>query len=322
MSNHYLTWWNLENVYDSQGSTHRPAWAEMEWRKELQGWTAEVLQKKLDNLTSIIHRINNAKGPDLLGVCELENQHVADLLLAQLQTPHRNYKIAMTEGEGVYGVDLAIIYDANRYTLVDKVVSWKVQERAFSPSLLHAHFMTENGATLDVILNHWPGRSSGIEASEPYRIMAADTLRFRMEEVQKLRGKNAPVIVMGDFNDEPTDRSLSEYALSVRHRNKVNFGQHPYLLNMMLPLLGKREGSFVFNAEPLIPDQILLSRGFTNQQTVFSVEDDSINLEKFADLTEGRYDQPTRFGRPSNKKIFNPKGFSDHLPISITFSEN
>ena len=39
--------------------------------KELNGWTASVLNKKLGQLASIIKQMNAGNGPDILGVCEV-----------------------------------------------------------------------------------------------------------------------------------------------------------------------------------------------------------------------------------------------------------
>jgi hypothetical protein len=39
----------------------------------LKGWTAAVLDKKLQQLAAIIQQFNQGRGPDILGVCEVEN---------------------------------------------------------------------------------------------------------------------------------------------------------------------------------------------------------------------------------------------------------
>ncbi len=40
-------------------------------------WTEDRLDKKMYNLARVIRLMNDGKGPDLLGVCEVENQNVA-----------------------------------------------------------------------------------------------------------------------------------------------------------------------------------------------------------------------------------------------------
>ena len=56
--------------------------------------------------------------------------------------------------------------------------------------------------------------------SEPYRMMAGETLSYFMERILEIRGE-IPKVVMGDFNDEPFNRSLMNYDLSTSRIRKV-----------------------------------------------------------------------------------------------------
>jgi len=80
MKTHYISWWNLENLFDTLNSENRPAWLAKELSGELKGWTNEVLEKKLENLSSVIKQINSNNGPDILGVCEVESEFVIQKL--------------------------------------------------------------------------------------------------------------------------------------------------------------------------------------------------------------------------------------------------
>jgi hypothetical protein len=48
------------------------------------GWTPAFRDRKIAQLASVIAQMNNGAGPDLLGVCEVENRHVLDMLVAEL----------------------------------------------------------------------------------------------------------------------------------------------------------------------------------------------------------------------------------------------
>jgi len=72
-----------------------------------------------------------------------------------------------------------------------------------------------------LIGNHWPARSAGQYLSEPYRMIAGETLSYYLDRIQDIRGEDTPIIVMGDFNDTPYDRSLTEYALSTVSKKKI-----------------------------------------------------------------------------------------------------
>ncbi len=60
--------------------------------------------------------------------------------------------------------------------------------------------------------NHWPSRIGGEKDSAPYRMLTGETLSYWMEQILEIKGKDAAVLVMGDFNDEPNSDSLEKYA--------------------------------------------------------------------------------------------------------------
>ena len=44
----------------------------------------KFLTKKLENLAQVIKLMNDRQGPDLLGICEVENQQIAQKLLEKV----------------------------------------------------------------------------------------------------------------------------------------------------------------------------------------------------------------------------------------------
>jgi hypothetical protein len=84
---YYVAWWNLENLFGEENS---PRWTEncnARSARVLAGWTPARRDRKVSQLASVIAQMNNGPGPDLLGVCEVENRFVLDLLVATLATP-------------------------------------------------------------------------------------------------------------------------------------------------------------------------------------------------------------------------------------------
>jgi len=75
MSDHYVAWWNVENLFDHATAT-RPDYLRSKLRGELVGWTAAVRDAKIAQLASVITQMNTQRGPDILGVCEIENATV------------------------------------------------------------------------------------------------------------------------------------------------------------------------------------------------------------------------------------------------------
>lgn len=72
-----------------------------------------------------------------------------------------------------------------------------------------------------VIGNHWPSRIGGELDTEPYRITEAETLSYWNERIARIHGNETPVIIMGDFNDEPHNRAITKYALATNNTTEV-----------------------------------------------------------------------------------------------------
>ena len=321
MKTHYISWWNLENLFDTLNSENRPAWLAKELSGELKGWTNEVLEKKLENLSSVIKQINSNKGPDILGVCEAESEFVIQKLIKKLNIPNRKYEVVHIDSKDKRGIDIAFIYDELKYTFDGKMFHYEVLKRSATRDILQAGFITKNNNRLILIGNHWPSRSGGEYKSEPYRMMAGETLSYWLKKIMEIHGDKTPVIVMGDFNDEPFNRSLVEYALSTNNRKKVIYGRNPYLYNLMWKLFGEKKATYVFNSSLQIIDQFLVTKGLLLSSSMFSCDESSVRIEAFNGMIKGRYNTPIRFGRPSKKRSFNLNGFSDHLPISFVVKE-
>ncbi len=117
---------------------------------------------------------------------------------------------------------------------------------------------------------------------------------------------------MGDFNDEPFNRSVTYYALSTNNSNKLKRARNPKLLNLMWPLLARGNATYYYKQGEIL-DQFMISKGFLFNKSKLSVKENSVKIEKFSEMS--KRGKPQRFGRPSKK--YNKNGFSDHYPISL-----
>ena len=80
-STYYVAWWNLENLFDEENSPRRTEKLQRAIGADLAGWTPARRDRKVSQLASVIAQVNGGAGPDLLGVCEVENRFVLDLLV-------------------------------------------------------------------------------------------------------------------------------------------------------------------------------------------------------------------------------------------------
>ena len=199
----YIAFWNVENLFDTVDD---PAVVKDEEftptaRKK---WTAERLAKKLKDLSHVIADMNAGRGPDVLGLCEVENRFVIEELIKALARPDRDYAIVHKDSPSGRGIDCALIYDR------------KVLELASADFLLvhdHTREIVEaelkvGGDSLFVFVNHWPAR--GGDPAGKGRVQAAKVLRKRIDAIQK-HNAGADILVLGDLNDHPDDPSVREH---------------------------------------------------------------------------------------------------------------
>ncbi|MCP4459557.1 MAG: endonuclease/exonuclease/phosphatase [Cytophagales bacterium] len=251
-------------------------------------------------------------------VCEVENAHVLNQLIAAVSC-RSAYKLIHHDMKDQRGIDVAFIYDREKYTFVEsEFFHHSVIKRYPTREIVQATLkMRTTGMELILVGNHWPSRSAGQFESEPYRIITGETLSYFVQRIQEVKGKGAAIIVMGDFNDEPHSRSLTNYALSTMNRDKVVYARNPVLYNLMWNLLGERMGSYVYSGVSMMLDQFLVSKGIAKKSGAFGLDEKEVKVEIFPEMVSGRYDTPIRFGQSKP----NLEGFSDHLPISFVLGE-
>jgi hypothetical protein len=319
MPDYYVAFWNVENLFDVVNSSRRTDKLRRVLAGELTGWTAGVLNRKVRQLASIIRQMNQGRGPDILGVCEIENEYVLRLLLDNLNISGRNYDIAHHDMSDHRGIDVAFIYDRNSFT-AEAQFSHYIIKRTATRDLFQVNFRTAGSNLLNVIGNHWPARLGGQYASEPYRIIAGETLAYFHQRIREEQGSNnAAVMAMGDFNDEPFDRSILKHAMGERTRSKVTRARSPKFLNLMWPHLGEGKGTHFYNNNPGMLDQFLVAKGLLTGNSNMFVLMDTVKIVSFPEMVSGGvYPSPLRYGRGSS---INRDGFSDHFPIAVKIRE-
>ena len=326
MTEHYITWWNVENLFDTKTSPRRPKWLVKTLAKELESWNSSLLRKKLNNLSKAMIQMNDGMGSDIIGLCEVENLFVLERLADKLNRAFsvRDYKVIHHNTDDKRGIDIGVLYDSKKYRIKqldgeNKVFTYRITKRSPTRDILQVELITKKENDLVLLLNHWYSRLSGKFESEPYRIISAETLSYWVMRIQEILGDQVPILVMGDFNDEPFDRSLVEYALSTNNLEKVKSGRNPYLYNLMWEIAGGRTGTYVYGGNSSILDQFLVSKGLLIKNAKIKLDASSAKIEAFEGMVSGKYNTPVRF--KGSDKNYNTDGYSDHLPISVKLIE-
>jgi hypothetical protein len=321
ISQYHFAFWNLENLLDVESAPPKRRGDKVKRAigNAIRGWTQDLLDRKVIQLASIICRMNGGRGPDLLGVCEVENEYVMNKLRKNLAPLGRAYAIVHHDTPDQRGIDVAFIYDADLFTAEERFNHF-VMRRTATRDLLQVNFRTSKGRLLVVIGNHWPSRSGGEEASAVYRAIAGETLAYFHGRILEVKGLETPVLAMGDFNDEPFDSSLADYALSIRSRQKVLNAKVPYFLNLMWGITGQNLGTFYFENSPNVLDQFLANKNLVKENAPIRALPDSVEVIRFPEMvSRGDYPKPVPFGGMGDP--VNKNGFSDHFPIAVTLIE-
>jgi hypothetical protein len=105
MRTYHIGWWNLENLFDEESAVALGRRTDKVFRAikdDISGWTPQLRDRKIDQLALVIAGMNTGQGPDLLGVCEVENRFVIDRLIDRVNTTlpsPRNYAVVHADTE-------------------------------------------------------------------------------------------------------------------------------------------------------------------------------------------------------------------------------
>ncbi len=333
MRTYHLAWWNVENLFDEEDAVALGRRTDKVFRaiqNDIAGWTPQLRDRKIEQLASVIASMNRGRGPDLLGVGEVENlfvvQRLVDAVNSVLPAP-RDYQVVHADTDDGRGIDVAFIYDDTLLDvplpLEESVFFHVVMRRNATREIVQVNFKMRSPAarTWAVFGNHWPSRSGGRFESAGFRDIAGETLSYFHQRVLEVHGPDTPVLAMGDFNDEPFDPSLVLHALSTRQRTKVTHAQEaPLLWNLMWPAAGVPEGSFYFENQPNVLDQFLVNKFMATEETWLRANPSTAQILKPPGMVDGGvYGKPIPFGGMG--KPVNVDGFSDHFPIVMTVTD-
>lgn len=340
MADYQVGFWNLENLFAPEGHPGREPWIAAAVAKDLAGWTPALFDIKIAQLTSIITALNGGAGPDILGVCEVENRFVLDQLTSKLNAglPGRLYDVVHADSTADHrGIDTAFIYDSNQFSVDPAAVfSHFVMRRTGTRDITQVTFSTQAGSELVAFANHWPSRSgSTVEATAGFRAVAAETLGYWHERVREVRGTDMAIIALGDLNDDPWNASVQFNANATREAGDTRRSRSARLHNLAWNYLHvdavdhngnprRLDGTLYFKGDGNVFDQILVNRSLLTGEGGLTVLDDTATIAALPPMVDHRVGEgPMRFGLPKGDPAehVNESGYSDHFPVTVTIRE-
>lgn len=299
--------YNVENLFDLEDD---PVKLDDDFTPTgKQQWTQERYNKKTSQIAQVMEGLGF---PSVMGFCEIENTTVLKAIAAENRLKAHTYQAVSYDSPDVRGIDVGLLYDENDFELISsRPISvefplWLEPEGYTSRDILYVQLKRKEGeAVFHFFVNHWPSRRGGAEASEHRRLWVASHLR---REVDVILAANPmeKIIIMGDFNDEPVNISVTSGLGTV----KVGSGpQLPGLLyNPFLAINNEEEGSYNYKGDWNVLDQII----YAGLQTPNEWEVTQFGIfKKDWLLYEGKSPNRT-YGGPNYYG-----GYSDHLPVYL-----
>lgn len=257
--------YNLENLFDTY---HDDGKNDYQYLPDGQNnWTEAKYEKKLHNMASVIRAMadDNGRYHTILGVSEIENRHVLEDLVMQPEIADADYQIVHYDGPDKRGVDVALFYRSNQFTLLDsrpipftfdseiEFAMTKEEQKAFrTRDILMVRGLID-GEMFAFFVAHLPSRLGGKGQDLRARggeIMYQESLRL-MEEFPGIK-----IVCMGDMNDNPTDESMAVYL----HGKETFEEMTPTdFYSPFLSMLKAGYGSLAYRGEWSIYDLILVN---------------------------------------------------------------
>jgi len=311
-----IGFYNLENLFDTIDNTLIND--EEFLPSGIRNYNTAIYRDKLTKLASVIAQMGTAytpDGPAILGVAEIENDTVLNDLIKETQLKKRNYQFVHYDSKDARGVDVGLLYNPTYFSVIasDKLfVSLPTgsKDAYYTRDILWVKGKL-NGELIHLYVNHWPSRSGGEKRSEPGRIAAAAVCRKHIDSIL-LKEPNAKIVVMGDLNDDPTNKSVEKVLKAV---DKDQLDQQGALFNPWLDLFRNGIGTLAYQDAWGLFDQIIVSKQWLNKdQSGFFLYQPHVFNKEFLVENNGRYKgYPMRTWDGNSYR----GGYSDHFPTYL-----
>ena len=280
-------------------------------------WTSSRYKTKLKHMAYVIGRLGvettGGIPPTIFGVSEIETRGVVEDLLKEAPLNKYPYKIAHVPSPDKRGIDVALVYRSDIFNM-DKFYARELWIKDSYKNFATRNQLVVEGTLADekiaFLVNHWPSRG----AVSRYR-EAAGALNRSIIDSLRSTYKDIHCMTMGDFNDDPVDKSLTKSLGAVGY--KKDLSEKNYLYNPMYNMYKKGLGSLAYRDNWNLFDQIIMTKELAlkeDKSKLMYYKTEIANYEMLKNKS-GRYKgYPYRTYAGGNYA----GGYSDHFPV-ITF---
>ena len=293
-----IAFYNVENLFDTIDGPNNDEEFLPNGRKL---WTSERYKTKINHINKVICAL---KTPMLIGLCEIENEDVIQDIIHN-NKKLKNYKTIHFNSLDARGIDVGMLYNTKKLTLLDKgFIRFNLpsQDKPTSRDILWAK-LSYKKEVFFAMVNHWPSRRGGTIASAPKRIKAATEAKLFIDSLL-FDDPNTPILLMGDLNDYPANESVQK------------------LQEILKPCITKNSnlygGTNSYKGKWNILDHILVSQGFQASRLRINPRAGVIYTPEYL-ITEYKGNK-VPFRTYGGSKYLD--GYSDHLPVYIELKRN
>lgn len=299
-----IVFYNVENLFDTLDDPHKSDNDFLPYSSLK--WNTEKYKNKQHHLAKVIADFDK-EGLTLLGLAEIENKEVVEELLRTSELLNKHYRCIQEESKDPRGIDVALVYSPKFKPLFHKILRpCKEQDCLESRDVLAVKGLL-TGDTVWVYVNHWPSRRTGTEESKDKRMLLSAVLKHSVDSVLS-HSPSSKIIIMGDFNDTPSDASI------------LNLTKEKKIFNPFASLSTAEVGSTKYKKDWQIYDQILLSDNWKqdkkNSNAVYKSNSAAVYHPAFLHYKEVLHNGP--FRSYQGKKYYG--GYSDHFPVYLEYN--
>jgi len=308
-----ICFYNLENLFDYEDDSLKNDDAftpEGSYR-----WTRVKFEKKAMNISKVLIAMGQWELPDIIGVCEIENEFAIKHLLYNTPLKKGNYKYVYFQSPDQRGINTALFYRSEKFKVCDSYPISLSDSTFKSRDILYVCGVFSNACddTLHLFVNHWPSRYGGYAATMDKRTQAALILRQKIDSLLTINPENR-ILAMGDFNDYPDDESIRIHLQASLNAHTNKEGE---LINMMFPHFEKNNvGTHKYQQHWGILDQMMVSQSLHKTKTGLHTKNTAHIFNADFLLEPDDHNVGTKPLRTYLGFQY-IGGFSDHLPIYV-----
>lgn len=305
-----FAFYNVENLFDT---INDPRINDEEFLPDSKvNWNTKRYQHKLSQTSKVIAAMDTFSFPHLLGLCEIENKKVLEDLVSHANIKKAGYNIIHFEGSDDRGIETAMIYMPSFFKPVAQrpVKVFNNETKAAYRDILYVKGFVATSDTLHVFVNHWTSRYGGREQTENARQFTGAVLKTVSDSILKAQ-PNSNIVILGDFNDNPTDASLAEHLCALDPENDIESGK---LYNLSLQEFSAGKGTLFYDGWDMF-DQVIVSGNLIEPGSGKVILHGTEIVKKDWMLFKGSNGVARPNRTMSGGRYFG--GYSDHLPVLV-----